>query len=88
MNNSFVAMLWWLKIVMISLFSLFFIIYGLETMMGAYGLKNPMEFVMFFFSASFMILMSGVGLIFSFFKIYDRFKTPSNNDDAGGTAKP
>jgi hypothetical protein len=80
-------MFWWIRMALIALISLFFIIYGIETMMGAYGLKNPMEFVMFFFSASFMILVSGVGLIFSSFKIYGRFKRPSKNDDAGGAAE-
>ncbi|GEM_PF-582064 len=71
---------WWFKIIAIGLFSLFFLVYGIETLIGAYSLKSPMDFVMFFFSASFMILVSGVGLIFSFFRIYNHFKLPEGGD--------
>jgi len=71
---------WWFKIIAIGLVSLFFLVYGIETLVGAYSLKSPMDFVMFFFSASFMILVSGVGLIFSFFRIYNRFRLPGDSN--------
>lgn len=65
---------WWFQIIAIGLVSLFFLVYGIEMLVGAYSLKNPMDFMMFFFSASFMILVSAVGLVFSFFRIYNRFR--------------
>jgi len=71
---------WWFKIIAIGLVSLFFLVYGIETLVGAYALKSPLDFVMFFFSASFMILVSGVGLIFSFFRIYNHLRLPEGSD--------
>lgn len=71
---------WWFKIIAIGLVSLFFLVYGIETLVGAYALKSPLDFVMFFFSASFMILVSSVGLIFSFFRIYNHLRLPEGGD--------
>jgi hypothetical protein len=87
-KNLFAAMFWWIKIVVMGLISLFFLLYGAETMTGAYSLKNPMEFIMYFFSASFMILVSSVGVIYSFFKIYGRLKAPEKKDAAPGASEP
>ncbi|MHB8828899.1 MAG: hypothetical protein ACYC6Q_05145 [Syntrophales bacterium] len=86
--SPFTVPFWWLKIVLMGLLSLFFLLYGIETLIGAYSLKNPMEFIMYFFSASFMILVSSVGAIFSFFKIYGRLKARGEKDDSGGTTEP
>ena len=86
--NPFIVPFWWVKIVLMGLLSLFFLLYGIETLIGAYSLKNPMEFIVYFFSASFMILVSSVGVIFSFFKIYGRLKARGEKDDSGGTTEP
>jgi len=97
--NPLLALFWWVKITLMGLISLFFLLYGIETLIGAYSLKNPLDFIMYFFSASFMILVSSVGVIFSFFKIYGRLKTPDRektqeelrnfekNDSAGNSGK-
>jgi len=82
--SLFALPFWWLKIVLMGLLSLFFLLYGIETLIGAYSLKNPMEFIVYFFSASFMILVSSVGAIFSFFKIYGHLKARGEKDDSGG----
>ncbi len=66
--------LWWFKTVGIGITSLFFLFFGIETLLGAYSLKNPLDFIMFFFSASFLILLSSVGICFTFFKIRGYFK--------------
>ena len=65
---------WWIRIGLTAMISLFFLFWGIETLSGAYSLKNPLEFIMFFFSASFVILLSSVGIVFTFVKIYGRFK--------------
>jgi hypothetical protein len=80
-KNSIVTLFWWIPITIIGLLSLFFLFFGIETLSGAYSLKNPLEFIMFFFSASFVILLSSVGLIFTFVKIYGRYKLREKKDD-------
>jgi len=62
--------LWWLKNVVIGVFSIFFLIFGIEVLIGAYALKHPQAFIMYFFSGSFIILFSLVGILYPFFRIY------------------
>ncbi len=60
---------WWGKNILIALLSLFFLLFGVNTLVSAYGTKNPLEFIMYFFSSSLIILISIVGIIYSFFRI-------------------
>jgi hypothetical protein len=69
-----VASLWWGKMMLIGFFSLLFLIFGIETLIGAFHLNNPLEFIMYFFSASFMILVSFVGILYPVFQVYDHLK--------------
>jgi hypothetical protein len=61
---------WWIKIILLVFFSLFFLIFGIETLIGAFHLKNPLEFIMYFFSASLMILVSVVGILYPVFQVH------------------
>ena len=70
-----VASLWWGRMILICFFSLFFLIFGIETLIGVFHLNNPLEFIMYFFSASFMILVSLVGILYPVFQVYDHLKT-------------
>ncbi len=56
-------MLWWGKFILFSAVALFFLEFGIEEMVRAYLLKNPAEFLASFFSASFIILISGTLLV-------------------------
>ena len=67
--------LWWGKIVLIGVFSLFFLLFGIETLIGSFGLKNPLEFIMYFFSASLIVLVSLVGILYTIFQVRSRLKT-------------
>jgi hypothetical protein len=79
--TSMVSYLWWGKMILIGFISLFFLIFGIETLMGAFHLKNPLEFIMYFFSASFMILVSLVGILYPAFQIHAHYKTGKVNPD-------
>ena len=46
------------------------LVLGINTLLGAYLLKNPLEFIMLFFSASFMILLGLTGLIYPACRIH------------------
>jgi hypothetical protein len=61
---------WWLKILSIGVFSLFFLVFGVEVLIGSYGLKQPQFFIMYFFSGSFITLISLVGVLYPVFQIY------------------
>jgi hypothetical protein len=76
------AILIWIKNIVVLIVSLFFLIIGINTLIGSYQLKNPFEFVMYFFSASLLILVCIAGLIYFFFRTFFRKqKNEINNDD-------
>ena len=52
-----VSWLWWLKLLLMGGVSLLLLLLGINTLLSAYLLKNPLEFIMLFFSSSFMILL-------------------------------
>jgi hypothetical protein len=56
-------MFWWAKFILFSAVALFFLEFGIEEMIRAYRPKNPAEFLASFFSASFIILISGTLLV-------------------------
>lgn len=61
--------------------SLFFLIIGINTLIGSYQLKNPFEFVMYFFSASLLILICLAGFIYFFFRtFYPKQKNEMSDD--------
>jgi hypothetical protein len=72
---------WWGKMILIGLFSLFFLVFGIETLIGAFHLKNPLEFIMYFFSASLMILVSIVGILYPTFQVRAYLKTVKDYRD-------
>lgn len=61
---------WWMKIVVIALVSAFFLTLSVTNLISAYQMKHPLEFVMVFFSQSLMLMISIVGLIYSFLQLY------------------
>jgi hypothetical protein len=65
-----VSWIWWLKLLVIGGVSLLLLLLGINTLLSAYLLKNPLEFIMLFFSASFMILLGLTGLIYPAFRIH------------------
>jgi hypothetical protein len=73
--------LWWWKNVLIAMSSLFFLLFGIEMLIGSFYLKNPLEFIIHFFSASFMILVSLVGIIYPAFQVHALFKSRKVEND-------
>ncbi|MGZ3594429.1 MAG: hypothetical protein ACXU9G_00125 [Syntrophales bacterium] len=70
----------WGKNVLIAFLSLFFLAFGINALITAYSTKNPLEFIMYFFSSSLIILISMVGIIYPFFHIRAALK-PTKMDD-------
>ncbi|MFH1025302.1 MAG: hypothetical protein V1764_01305 [Nitrospirota bacterium] len=74
--------IWWAKNILFTLCSLFFLLFGIETLIGSFYLKNPLEFIMYFFSASFMVLVSLVGIIYPAFQVNTLFKQRKIDNDS------
>jgi hypothetical protein len=72
---------WWGKNILIGICSLFFLIFGIETLIGAFNLKNPLEFIMYFFSSSLMVLVSLVGIIYPTFQFRALLRPRKINND-------
>jgi hypothetical protein len=72
------SLFWWGKNFFIGIISAFFLIFGIETLIGAYYLNNPMEFIMYFFSSSMIILISLVGVIYPVLRIHAFLKKLKN----------
>ena len=70
MNSSF----WWIKQTVVAVLSLLFLVLGVETLIASYQLNNPLNFVMAFFSASLIILVSIVGILYPVVQVYSLFK--------------
>jgi hypothetical protein len=73
--------LWWGKMILITLVSLFFLIFGIGNLVGAFHLTNPLEFIMYFFSASLMILVSIVGILYPAFQVHAHLSLEKNHPD-------
>ena len=71
----------WVKNVAVLLLSLLFLIIGVNTLLGSYNLKNPLEFVMYFFSASLLILVCLVGVIYFVSRLFYKKQVGVNDDE-------
>lgn len=68
---------WWLLQIIMTLASVFFLIFGVDLMRGAYLLKDPFSFIMTFFASSFIILISltlGATFIIKMARVYKELK--------------
>ena len=74
-------MYWWGKQFFIEIFSLFFLVFGIDLLISAYRLNNPHEFIMCFFASNLIILISAVGVLYSTIKIFTRLKTKNVDED-------
>ncbi|MDD5723589.1 MAG: hypothetical protein PHY29_07625 [Syntrophales bacterium] len=71
------AFFWWALKLFIGIVSLFFLMWGVDVLVYAYTLNNPLEFLMYFFSSSMLILVSATGVIYCAFRIFRRIKGES-----------
>jgi ABC-type antimicrobial peptide transport system permease subunit len=60
--------------ILIGILSSFFLFWGITLLLSAYSLKNPLEFIMLFFSSNFIILISGTGILYAAFRLWRIFK--------------
>ncbi len=58
----------WIRNFAVLILSLFFLFIGVNTFTGSFNLSNPIEFVMYFFSSSLLIMVCFVGIIYFIFR--------------------
>ncbi len=71
----------WIKNVVVLLLSLFFLIIGINTFLGSFRVNNPIEFVMYFFSSSLLILVCFVGIIYFVFRFVPKKEIDGIDND-------
>ena len=71
----------WIKNILILVLSLFFLLIGVNTLIGSYRINNPMEFLMYFFSASLLILVCLVGILYFFFRLKPQKQDEMNENE-------
>ncbi len=77
MSNIF----WWIRQVVFILIGAFFLYYGIQLLISSYDGNDPFIFIMIFFAANFIILISGT-LIFGFvYRMVMAFRQSKKNDD-------
>lgn len=72
----------WTKITLISIVSIFLIILSIFNLGSAYQLKNPVEFVMTFFSQCLMLMIGMVGIIYAAIRLHPFFKKEQKDKNA------
>ena len=71
-----------IKLVALLLISLFFIAFGVFLMISAYALNNPFEFIITFFAASFIILISAalcLGFVMQLIRLFKPAECKNGN---------
>jgi len=58
------------KDILIGVLSMFFLFWGVTLLISAYSLKNPLAFIMLFFSSNFIILVSGIGVLYAAIRLW------------------
>lgn len=77
--------LWWPAQILFALISGFFFIFGIDLFIGSYQLKDPYSFIMSFFAASFIILISltlFLTFVIKMVRVYRKMNAPG--ETSGG----
>jgi TRAP-type C4-dicarboxylate transport system permease small subunit len=76
-------MFWWAKFIFFAAVALFFLEFGIEEMIRAYQVNNPHLFLASFFSASFIILISGTLLVAFVWRMVRRARGKDSKEQGG-----
>lgn len=72
----------WVRNILIVVLSSFFLFWGITLLLSAYHLKNPLEFVMVFFASNFIVLFSGVGILYATLRLWKMCKEKSDGHES------
>ncbi|WP_022668806.1 hypothetical protein [Desulfospira joergensenii] len=66
---------WWIFQAVLILVSVFFLIFGIDLLMASYRLDDPFSFIMTFFAANFILLISvalGISFVIKMVRVYKK----------------
>lgn len=72
---------WWGRHILIGAFSVLFLLLGIDTLAAAYQLKNPLEFIMYFFGSNLIILVSATGILHCAIRVFNGIRKPVAQQD-------
>ncbi|WP_299976789.1 hypothetical protein [Desulfobacula sp.] len=76
---------WWIFQVSMMLVSIFFLVFGFDLIIGSYSLNDPFSFIMTFFAASFVILISlalSISFLIKMISVYRHINNQANNNQS------
>jgi hypothetical protein len=76
------GLFWWIRQVVLTLISCFFIVFGINLLIAAYRLNDPFYFIMTFFSSNLIILISAtllIGFIYRMVRMYKKIISSENS---------
>jgi hypothetical protein len=76
-----------IKIITLILVSIFFLIMGVDLLIAAYGLTDPFTFILVFFAASLMILISATLCLGFALRLKRSFNTITKGNDTHSLEK-
>ena len=81
-KGEFMSILfWWIRHIVLIVIGSFFLYYGIQLLIGSYDLNDPFVFIMTFFAANFIILISAT-LIFGFaYRMVMALRQSKKNED-------
>jgi len=79
MSNLF----WWIRQIVLISVSAFFLYFGIRLLISAYELNDPFTFLMTFFAANFIILISGTLIIAFAYRMITAYRQSKSSDNGG-----
>jgi hypothetical protein len=74
------AFFWWMRQVILALLGLFFLLFGIYLLVGAYHLKDPFSFIMTFFASNLIILVNATLLAGFVVRMVRRLRGSENSE--------
>ncbi len=74
---------WWLQQVVLTLVAGFFLVFGVQILVGAYRLDDPFTFIMTFFASNLIILISLtllIGFVYRAWRVYRELRRNGPGD--------
>jgi len=79
-NKPRVKKIFWIKHILIILLSCFFLLFGIQILIAAYKLNDPFSFILTFFAANFIILISATLIFVFIYRIKVSYTKPDLKD--------
>jgi hypothetical protein len=76
------VLLWWIRQILLILLGAFFLFFGIQLLISAYALKDPFSFIMTFFAANFIILISAALVIGFAYRMIVAFRQSGKIDSS------